>query len=66
MTRETLALTEEQIQERLAILWATDAQECGACGTKAGAVADDPDWFIDVMIDASGTALAVIRCPWCW
>jgi len=71
MTRETLGLTEEQIRERVMLLDAVDDRAC-PCGTQAGAVADDPDWFIDSYLVANPevpgdyTVHAVIRCPWCW
>jgi hypothetical protein len=70
--RETRApLTEEQIRERIAILFSVDDQRCSSCGRSAvGPFADDPAWFIDSEMHRDGAGhdveLAVIRCPECW
>ena len=64
-------LDEQQIEERAAILFGVDAQECQGCGRAAGPVADDAGWFIETTLgrpDASGEPIeeATILCPECW
>ena len=63
-------LDAQQIEERVAILFSVDAQECHGCGRVAGPVADDPRWFIETTMgpnDASGEPIleATILCPAC-
>lgn len=63
-------LDAQQIEERVAILFGVDAQECQGCGIVAGPVADNPEWFIETTLggpDASGEPIieATILCPAC-
>ena len=64
-------LTGEQIQERIAVLFSTDAAVCEGCGAVAGPVADDPSWLIDTAMEPNPScpdepvSVAIIRCPEC-
>lgn len=67
MTNENV-LDADRIEERLVIVNDSDAL-CDGCGADPKAAADaarDPRWFMDMMLDESGTVMVTVLCPRCW
>ena len=51
--------------DQLVIVNESDAV-CEGCGADPRHVETLKGWFIDAVLDGTGTAIAQIRCPQCW
>jgi hypothetical protein len=51
--------------EQLEVINDSDAV-CEGCGAAPREAKTMDGWFIDSVLDETGTAIAQIRCPQCW